>query len=367
MKFEALRQFAFAAALALLAAGPAAALDPNRTIPQYGHDTWTSQNGLPGESVYQILQTRDGFLWLRTSAGVVQFDGARFLLLTPELAGQTIREPVKAICRSAAGDLLVRTLSHTLLYKDGLFTDYRPPAPIPYGDIRVLFESSRHEVLIGADNFIYRIDGAHPVKLRDNTSWVSGFLEDAGGAVWIAATFGIFAYRDGNLASILIPKKVAAGPTGGLAMDAAQRVWYGAGLGVFRVQGSLAVAMPPAQQVHDEVDCLLTDRRGNLWAGGSTTGLHRIGGGSRSSYAAPQGLTDSRVLSLYEDLEGSLWVGTASGLDRFRDTSFITWTAASGLPSDRTQNAIEAHDGSVYAARLAAWRESVTEPLPRSR
>src|ERR1035438_689136 len=43
----------------------ALALDPGKNIDQYGHDTWTSQNGLPREAVYQILQTRDGYLWLR--------------------------------------------------------------------------------------------------------------------------------------------------------------------------------------------------------------------------------------------------------------------------------------------------------------
>jgi hypothetical protein len=35
-------------------------LDPQKQIGQYGHDSWTSQRGLPGEAVYQVLQTKDG-------------------------------------------------------------------------------------------------------------------------------------------------------------------------------------------------------------------------------------------------------------------------------------------------------------------
>src|SRR5271168_3962873 len=46
---------------------PASALESNKNIDQYGHDVWTSQNGLPGEAVYRTLQTPDGYLWLLTS------------------------------------------------------------------------------------------------------------------------------------------------------------------------------------------------------------------------------------------------------------------------------------------------------------
>jgi hypothetical protein len=58
-------------------------LDSRRDIDQYGHRVWTSQNGVPGEAVYQVLQTVDGYLWLRTSAGLVQFDGDRFARIDP--------------------------------------------------------------------------------------------------------------------------------------------------------------------------------------------------------------------------------------------------------------------------------------------
>ena len=99
--------------------GLAYGLDPRVNIDQYGHDTWTSQNGLPGEAVYQILQSPDGYLWLRTSAGLVRFDGVRFVLMDPIVGNRSVDEPVKAICTGAGCDLLVRTTSRTLIYKNG--------------------------------------------------------------------------------------------------------------------------------------------------------------------------------------------------------------------------------------------------------
>src|ERR1019366_10717094 len=81
-------------ATALCVSSVALALDPAKNIDQYGHDNWASQDGLPGEAVYQILQTRDGDLWLRLSAGVVRFDGARFVTVFPRVVGQTVEAPV---------------------------------------------------------------------------------------------------------------------------------------------------------------------------------------------------------------------------------------------------------------------------------
>src|SRR5262249_9556951 len=47
---------------------------------QYRFDSWTTDNGLPQNSVRAILQTRDGYLWLATSDGLVRFDGVRFTI-----------------------------------------------------------------------------------------------------------------------------------------------------------------------------------------------------------------------------------------------------------------------------------------------
>ena len=59
-------------------------------------------------------------------------------------------------------------------------------------------------------------------------------------------------------------------------------------------------------------------------------------------------MSDDKILSLYEDPEGSLWVGTAAGLDRFRKAKLTTFTRREGLPADQTSVAIETRDGSVY-------------------
>jgi len=324
------------------------ALDGTRNIDQYGHNVWTAQDGLPGVSVYQILQTADGYLWLRTSDGLARFDGVRFVLVQPAVRGRPVHEPIKAICRGADGDLLVRTLTRTLRLHEGEFSDYRPPAPLPDGDIRTLFESREHQVFVGSDDFIYTIGSRGPQLVRGETSWVSDFLEDEQGAVWMAGLLSLYRLRGGEVTTIGAATGKNQPMALVLARDREQRLWVGTTTGLRRLEsGSLAVP-PLTRPISEETTALTTDRDGNLWAGTSNAGLFRIAGNQVSSFDSSMGLADNRVLSLYEDREGSLWAGTASGLERFRDTSIEAFTARDNLPSDQADNVIEARDGSIY-------------------
>jgi ligand-binding sensor domain-containing protein len=47
---------------------------------QYRIDHWTADTGLPQNSVYGIVQTGDGYLWLATLDGLARFDGVRFTI-----------------------------------------------------------------------------------------------------------------------------------------------------------------------------------------------------------------------------------------------------------------------------------------------
>ena len=56
--------------LAIAVGTPAWGLDPKVAITQYGHQVWTTSNGLPHNSIRAIAQTPDGYLWVATSSGL---------------------------------------------------------------------------------------------------------------------------------------------------------------------------------------------------------------------------------------------------------------------------------------------------------
>jgi diguanylate cyclase (GGDEF)-like protein len=328
-------------AVAMTSAEPLWALDPHKQIGQYGHDSWTSQRGLPGEAVYQILQSKDGYLWIRTGSGLARFDGVRFVSMDEEIGN----ESVKAICMSADGDLLIRTRSRTIVYRDRQFTDYLPPAPLPDGGTRVLFESREHVVLAGAENFIYQLQKGGPKLLRDSTGNVDAILEDDAGKTWIAGAYALYTYEDGKLSKGF--KEMWGALT--LMEDRQHRLWAGTFGGLYRLDGYRSVPKPVLQPgIRGTVNAVLEDRQGNIWAGTKRAGVTRLTNGNASSLDSVTGLTDNNVLSLFEDREGSIWIGTSSGLDRLRDTKLTTFTAREGLPADSATHTIASSDGGIY-------------------
>ena len=320
------------------------ALDPRKQIGQYGHDTWTPERGLIGEAVYQILQSKDGYLWIRTGAGLSRFDGVRFTAMDAEIGNS----PVKALCMSVDGDLLIRTVMRTLVYKNGQFSDYLPPDPVPGGEIRAVFETRDHVVLVGQNSYLRKIQMKGETTLLGNgITLVNSFLQDHAGNIWISGRSAIYTFKDGSISNEFTSKAFGA-QVDSLMEDHRQRLWASTSKGLFRLDARGAALNPVHQAgIPELVTVSLEDRQGNFWVGTETKGLFLLKGQKISSMTYGTGLTDENVLSIFEDREGSIWIGTANGLDRLRDTDMTTFTTREGLPSNRVNSTITTRDGTV--------------------
>src|SRR5215472_1745890 len=72
-------------------------------LAQYHIDSWTTDNGLPHNAVRDILQTRDGYLWLTTADGLVRFDGVRFTTFNRENSPGMIGNRITALSQDNNG------------------------------------------------------------------------------------------------------------------------------------------------------------------------------------------------------------------------------------------------------------------------
>ena len=68
------------------------------------------------------------------------------------------------------------------------------------------------------------------------------------------------------------------------------------------------------------------------------------------------GLSNPVVRCIFEDAEGSLWVGTAGGVNRFRQYPVTVRTMREGLPSDSFRSVPQDGFGDAWLAPPTGWR-----------
>ena len=305
--------------LGLLAAIPAAALDPQRALAEYDLQVWSSREGLPEASVQAMAQSREGYLWLRTSTYLVSFDGARFLPQAQRgdpvlLHGRdgalwfVRREEKISLVRLAGGRRRAWTLTEL------------PPG----GQAQALLEDRDGTVWIGTSAGLGRVRGdrIEPVGAFAGQS-VRALAQGRDGGLWIGTEAGLLRLDGGSLSD-----PGPGSPQGGvtaLLVDRGGVLWVGTAQGLGRFQdGAWQIFTARMGMPGGTVTALLQDSDGNLWVG-TDTGLARWRDGRFDPFPQGPGLPDLDVRSLWEDAEGALWVGTlVSGLVRLRDTRFIT-------------------------------------------
>src|SRR5690349_22464784 len=121
----------------------------SRASAQYHFDTWTTEQGLPQNSVLAIAQTPDGYLWLATYNGFVRFDGVHFTVYnknnTPAFKTSRFHE----IFQDATGALWLGVEeSGVIRYENGVFTPLAAEQGLPSNTVLNLQSGPDGAVLI---------------------------------------------------------------------------------------------------------------------------------------------------------------------------------------------------------------------------
>src|SRR4030095_5027737 len=78
------------------------------------------------------------------------------------------------------------------------------------------------------------------------------------------------------------------------------------------------------------------------------SGLMHIHEGKADLFTTANGLSGTSVSALLEDREGTIWVATVDGLDRFREFAIPTISVQQGLSSQGFGSILAASDGSLW-------------------
>ncbi|MGA2502242.1 MAG: two-component regulator propeller domain-containing protein [Tepidisphaeraceae bacterium] len=174
-------------------------LDPKLALTQFGHDVWTTSNGLPQDSVRAIAHTTDGYLWFATIDGLARFDGVSFTVFNGSNTPVLRRSAMAALLAAPDGSLWIGTANNGLLrYRNGGFEKMAVPG-LPGADIRALLLDSRGVLWIGADAGLVRLDRGRATAVFTG-GWeanVHVLLEYPAGTVWVGANNGLHRFEGG--------------------------------------------------------------------------------------------------------------------------------------------------------------------------
>src|SRR5580692_11597886 len=103
-----------------------------------GHQSWSTENGLPQNSVHQIFQSRDGYIWVATEGGIARFNGIDFKVFDHENTPAFASDDICCFAQDSAGSLWIGTADGLLEYSAGIFRRYSVTDGLPSGGIASL-------------------------------------------------------------------------------------------------------------------------------------------------------------------------------------------------------------------------------------
>lgn len=323
-----------------LACGQSAHAQP--ASPAYLITAWTTKEGLPQNTIYDIRQTRDGYLWFTTLDGLVRYDGVRFHIFNKSNAPGLPSNRITCLFEDADGALWVGTEdAGAVRYAQGKFTAFTTSDGLPHNLIHEIEAEPKGGVRITTrDGFAFWQAGRllPNVELADS-SQRKRYLAPSG-ALWTLTPAGLRRSKDGLTTDYGVLVKIDDLRVARLYEDRQGQLWFGAYPRVlFKIKGDTITRYGPQHGLPAQfgLSAILEDSQGALWFG-TTAGLLRLHQGQFTRYTKQDGLADNDVAALFEDREGNLWAGTnTGGINRLSRKFITTYSTAAGL-----------HNGNVY-------------------
>lgn len=317
------------------------------TIPSgYRLTSWTTDNGLPQNTINKIVRTRDGYLWLATNAGLIRFDGIEFDVFTTANYQGLKTNRITCILEARDGSLwlgtegsgiVVNVHNRTKKTYGSEHTTFTTAQGLAGNLIVQLFEDQHSRMWVVTDKGLNYIKNGRIFSFttRDGLSdnLVDKVFEDSRKNLWIAAGDGVLnRFHPGGISRMPIissdgsPKRIYS-----IYEDKKKTVWFSSPgkLTCFKNKTFVTVDMPIGRL--NPIISMTEDQFGNLWAAGLTGDFYHIQKGKPVIFPFPK-LEKSYRLTLTADTEGLLWIGTdSSGLHCLRPVSVTALSREEGL------------------------------------
>ena len=378
-----------------IAPEPGRAVDPGQPASSYLRTTFTVEDGLSSNVVNAILQTRNGFLWIGTDAGLNRFDGRHFTPIYFRGPKSTPQGVVSTLAEGRDGDLWIGTSvglvriprqaldqfdqSQLVFYHPGAgrsdeitwirfsrdgslwvgtgaglyrFAGNRFETVIAHVSVSCIEESADGHLLVISDQGFIELDRTQIVQhpglsdaLGIDPNRFYHVFQDRKGVVWFCTSAGLARRLDGSIERF---QPYGVGRGNGVYrvyQDPQANLWVWASTGMFRVSETKLEPVLPNIQVR----AISADREGNLWIGTNAEGLMRFKDRAIRMFTKVDGLPNNIPMTVLSKSDGSLWVGNnCGGLSVFNGQRFKTYDEEDGLSNSCVWALAEGERGALW-------------------
>lgn len=346
---------------------------------QYKFGRLTDEQGLSHFRTYDLVQDRQGFLWIATLSGLDRYDGygIRNFRHKQEDTSSLSDDIITALLLDHTGRIWAGTHEGSINRFDAVtetfarfVNDPDDSGSVNGSPISTMYEDRSGTIWIGTSDgglskmtvsetgiaFIhFRHTPGSPGSLNGNR--VFCILEDSRGTLWVGTEKGLDTLdrTSGRFSHFSSPSSGPEGPVTTIFEDGVGNLWVGTeGAGLYQWEKNKArwrhyrSAQAGRQSLsNDFVTSLLEDGPRFLWVG-TRSGLNkldRVTGNIDQYHHSPEdpsGLVYDYIIKLRRDRSGILWIVTDRGLNMLtpRTNQFAHYMLKSGKTEDQTITAL---------------------------
>jgi PAS domain S-box-containing protein len=336
--------FLFLISLILLAtASPA---DAQR----YHTRIYTIDDGLAQSQAVALLQSRSGHLWVGTlGGGVSRFDGRVFDNFDSKHGLPA--DDVYALAEGPDGRLWFGTSSGACSY------DGKEFSPVIAGTeelvvIAAAVDRSGRAWFGTHQSGVVRFDGSETRVFTTEdglpTDTVRSVYEDRNGTVWFGVDGGLCRWSSDAMSCLTPDDGLVGDGINFITEDRQGRVLAATNKGLMAWDGVALGLVDLGEYSEGSTITMVEDAEGTLWVG-TRDGILRASGGNVVKYGPENGLARGIVMVLLEDREKNLWIGSdLPGLVRFTQSPFVHFDERNGLTDTTIWSFTEDHQGNLW-------------------
>ncbi len=349
--------FAFCLAFLLFAARTAGAdppmrgFAPGKSLRELTITRWSVDDGLPADTLTNVLETADGYLWIASYQGLFRFDGIQFTVFDkrnlPGLESNGFHELVE----SPDGTLWIGTQGSGLMrFRDGEFVPL-PEAARTRHTVRSIEIEADGSLWFGTrDHGAYRFDGSRLSKVEHPTlsdATVRDILRDRDDNLWFATErSGLVRLKDGIFSVYDAGSGLVSDAVTALCEGRDGALWIGTEEGLSALRGELFFTAA-AELGRISIFHVYRDDYDQLWLT-TEQGLFRGNDGGFELLEYLQGEPLRSTSAIAFSREGAVWLATfADGLFHLQEGKFTNYSQANGLATQRVNSIYQTPDGEV--------------------